>query len=379
MGSRRVLPATLTLALMVAARPVMAAGDLAATLDYATDPAVADCPTAAEFRAAVAHQLGRDPFRASASRRIIARVRRAGGRLEGRVEWRDASDQWEGERTFSSRDESCTHMVRGMAFATATQIQLLAEIDAAARSNTAAGAGAAGSANAEARTEARTDGRSQPTDAAPARPPAPPEPPAPPPKAETTTPVAPPSATVEVHGPPTTEGESREPLIAVEAGIGVIEDAGDAPGIVAPRIAVTVGRPSAFGLRLAASGFGPSAQVTRPEGSAQIDRYLVTLQLVRFFRSGHLLQPFAAVGGGGQVVRARGFSTSAPTHDASAVSGLVAAGGGLGIVLAARLSVIVEVEALLYRPEVTVQVGSSDAAHLDGFGLFAHGGFLARF
>jgi hypothetical protein len=305
-------------------------------------------------------------------------VRRAGARLEGRVEWRDASDQWEGERTFSSRNETCAHIVRGMAFATATQIQLLAETGAAATA-TPATVGTAGATNAT-----NSEGGAEATEAPPpaGAPSAPPEPRTPATKVERPpVPTPEPPAAVESAGPAAAPGaEGREPLIAVEAGIGVIDDAGDAPVMVAPRIAVTAGRPSGFGLRLAASGFGPSAQITRLEGTAQIDRYLVALQLIRFFRPGSLLQPFAAVGGGVQVVRARGVSaTPALDHEANALSGLFAASGGLGIVLAARLSLIVEVEALLYRPEVTVQVGSSDAARLDGFGVFAHGGFLARF
>ena len=57
---------------------------------------------------------------------MLVRLYPTGPRMGGRVEWRDASDQWEGERTFSARNESCAEMARAMALATAIQIDLLA-------------------------------------------------------------------------------------------------------------------------------------------------------------------------------------------------------------------------------------------------------------
>ncbi|HVV50667.1 MAG TPA: hypothetical protein VHO06_13460, partial [Polyangia bacterium] len=94
------------------------------------------------------------------------------------------------------------------------------------------------------------------------------------------------------------------------------------------------------------------------------------------------LQPLVAAGVGWQDVRARGSSampTLAAAHEAQAFSGLLAAGGGVAVALAARLSAVVEVEALLFQPPVTVRVGAMEAAHLDGAALYAHGGLLARF
>src|SRR4051794_13550330 len=98
------------------------------SLDYATDPPLADCPSAADFSQSVIRQLGHDPFRPSAPRHLVVRLSAKGGRLAGLVEWRDAADQWEGERTFSSRNETCAQLVRTMALATAVQIQLLARL-----------------------------------------------------------------------------------------------------------------------------------------------------------------------------------------------------------------------------------------------------------
>jgi hypothetical protein len=168
----------------------------------------------------------------------------------------------------------------------------------------------------------------------------------------------------------------------VEVGGGVIQDFGDGPAFVVPRIALSVGRPSALGLRLAASGLGPGAQVARSEGTAQVHRLVMTLELIRFFRPGRTVQPMLAVGGGWQDVRVQGISAMpelAGAHEGQAFSAVVAASGGLAFTLAARLSVVVEVETLLFRPSVTVQVGSSKAAYLEGAAVFAHGGILAKF
>jgi hypothetical protein len=108
----------------------------------------------------------------------------------------------------------------------------------------------------------------------------------------------------------------------------------------------------------------------------------MTLQLVRFFRPGRIVQPVLAVGGGLQDVRVHGTSAMpalAPAHDGQVFSGVLVAGGGLAFAVATRLSIVAEVEALFFRPAVTVQIASAEAAHLSGASLFAHGGLLARF
>ncbi len=331
----------LALATLVADRPARAATEVLVSLDYQADPALGDCPSAADFERQIVRQLGRDPFRESAARHLVVRLFPAGTRLGGRVEWRDANNEWEGERTFASRKETCGDMARTMALATAIQIQLLAHLDAGAL--------------------VRPVVEANP----------------PPPVVEARRP--PPPAVVVAPPPP---APPREPFVAVDIGAGVVQDLGDSPPFVLPRLAVTLGRPSALGMRLAASGLGPSAQVTRAEGSAQIDRFVMTLEAIRFFRAGRRVQPMLAAGVGWQEVSAQGASAMpsvAPAHDARAFTGLVAAGGGLAFALDSRLDAVVEAEALLFSPAVTVKVGSSQAAHLDGATLFVHGGLLARF
>ncbi len=339
----RACSAAFALAVVLLASPTRAS-ELLVSLDYQTDPALTGCPSSADFRKAIVRQLGHDPFRDNAPRRMLVRLYPTGSRMGGRVEWRDANDQWEGERTFSSRNESCAEMARAMALATAIQIDLLAIPDQVPPEKPAVDAKPPVAKIAEAKPA-----------------------------------VAPPAAPV-VAEPPAPAPAPKEPRIAVEVGIGALQDFGDAPTFVLPRLAVSLGRPSAIGVRLAVSGLGPGADVTRTEGVAQMDRFVMTLELVRFFWPGRTIQPLLAAGAGWQDIRAKGISADATRdHDGQVISGLVTASGGLAFGLTRWLSVVVEVETLLFWPSVTVQVGASQAAHFDGAAIFAHGGLLARF
>jgi hypothetical protein len=316
-----------------------ARAELLVSLDYQADPALAACPGPAEFQAAVVRQLGHDPFRSDAPRRMVVRLDAAGARIEGRIEWRDASDQWEGERTFSARSESCLQMARAMALATAIQLQLLALAEPA---DTAA------------------------------------------PPAVKVVPVQP-IQPIQPVSPPVVGVAARpvpEPRVGLEAGVAVMQDVGGSPATVAPRIALTLGRPSAIGVRLGASGFGPTAEVTASEGSAQIDRIVVALELVHFFRAQRRVQPFVSVGGGWQEIRVHGVSDAPDLghpHDGQSSSFLALAGGGVALSFASGLFVLLEVAGTLYRPDVVVQIGPTDAAHFGGEGLIMDGGLLARF
>ena len=199
--------------------------DVLVSLDYETDPALPACPGAVEFRREIVRQLGHDPFRGSAPRRVVVRLYSTGARMGGRVEWRDANDEWEGERTFSSRNESCAQMAQAMALATAIQIQLLARLG----------------------------------EALPAKPTADSRPPGPPVSAGAGPPVPPPTSSVTAATPSPVPAP-QEPRIAVDVEAGVLYDSGDSPAFVLPRVAITLGRPSAIGVRLAVGGLGPGVR-----------------------------------------------------------------------------------------------------------------------
>jgi len=316
------------------------------SLDYETGPRLADCPTADDFRRLVVRQLRRNPFRDIAPRRMVVRLYSSAGKMGGRIEWRDAQNEWEGERTFSSRSDSCAQMARTIAVATAIQIDLLATL--AQGTDT-------GSEDLEEEEEPEE---------------APPSPPVP---LET---VVERAARALPPPPP------AEPRFGVALGVGLVHDFGGAPSFALPRLAISVGRPEVMALRLAVSGLGPSLQVSGMEGTAQLERFVGTIDLVHAFRRGRRVQPFVTAGLGLQEVRVRGTAAMpalAASRDGQGVSGLATAGGGLGVAFSRRLFFVMEGDALFFTPSVTVKVGSTVAAYLDGTALFFHGGFLARF
>ena len=335
-------PLALAGVLAIISASARAGAEVLVSLDYQADPALSGCPSGTEFQAAIAQQLGRDPFRRDAPRHMVVRFTGSGARILGRIEWRDAGDQWEGERTFSARSESCQQMARAMALATAIQIQLLALAEPAGDAAPPV---------------------LQVVPAQPARPP-----------------VAPPAPVARpvVVEPPVVP----EPGVGIEGGLAVMKDVGGSRATVAPRVAVTLGRPSRIGLRLGASGLGPTSEVTAAEGSARIDRLVLTLQLVHFFRARRRVQPFVALGAGWQELRVQGSSNDpmlGQSHDGQSAALLALGGGGVAVGFAPGLYVVFEAEATLYRPDVTVVIGSTTAAHFGGEGLLAHGGVLARF
>ena len=256
------------------------------------------------------------------------------------MEWRDTRRDWEGERTFSSRNETCASMARAIELATAIQIELLATLGG-------------------------DDARAPPSDL----------------EDEKSPPPSPVRAVIE-DAKLLTPSAPREPHFGVSLGVGAVRDFGDAPSFFVPRIAVLVGPSPVLALRLAASGLGPGVEVKRMEGTAQLDRFLGTLDLVRSFRGDRMIQPVVAAGVGVQDVRIRGTSAMpslAAGHEGQRLSGLITAGGGLAATVGRRLSLVVEADALLFRPSLTVKIGSARGAYLDGVALFIHGGLLARF
>jgi hypothetical protein len=339
----------LAVASLLAGPRAFAAEEVLVSLDYDTAPELTGCPNAAEFRKQVTRQLRRDPFRDGAARHLAVRLYATGDRVGGRIEWRDPRGDWEGERTFSSRNESCAAIARAVELATAIQIELLATVGVA------------------------------------------PAPQAPPPELEEEKPPRPsPVRAVVEDANLASPTVPREPFfglspglsLGVSLGVGMVRDFGDAPSFFLPRVALLVGRPQGFAVRLAASGFGSGAEVSGLEGTAQLDRFLGTLDAIWSFRSARMIQPLVTAGLGVQDVRIRGNSampTVVAGHDGHRASGLMTAGGGVAVVFARRLSFVLEADGLLFRPSVTVKVGSSTAAYMDGLALFVHGGLLARF
>jgi hypothetical protein len=95
-------------------------------LTYEVDPALQDCPSAAEFRSIVAQRLGYDPVRAGSALSVDVRVQAAETGIQGAIDWSSSVEQRLGERRFASQSQDCHQMVTAMGFVLAVQIQLMA-------------------------------------------------------------------------------------------------------------------------------------------------------------------------------------------------------------------------------------------------------------
>jgi hypothetical protein len=105
--------------------PAKAASPLYVALDYEVHSASAGCLDERSFRTSVSDQLGYDPFRDDASRRVNATTRDAEHGTVGVVVWTGARGAQQGERRLESANRDCAEVTRAMAFAIAVQIQLL--------------------------------------------------------------------------------------------------------------------------------------------------------------------------------------------------------------------------------------------------------------
>lgn len=187
------------------AGPARPPSQISVSLEYQLSANTSGCGDVNAFREAVQRQLGYDPFRAPADRRVTVRVSRSDTGYEGRIQWADARGRNVGERRLSTRRQGCTEILNNVAFAVAVQIQLLAAVappvtppprEAAPTEPPGAPAGgavASPSPTGNAETAAPSEATPPPIvtapepplpPAPPAAPPAPPAPVAPAPRAE---------------------------------------------------------------------------------------------------------------------------------------------------------------------------------------------------
>jgi hypothetical protein len=101
-------------------------------LDYEIAPETGGCPDSEAFRANVERQLGYDPFRPAADRRVAIQITRKDPGFDGRIRWTDARGRWVGDRRLSSRHSDCGEIAASLAFSVAVQVQLLATLAPAA-------------------------------------------------------------------------------------------------------------------------------------------------------------------------------------------------------------------------------------------------------
>jgi hypothetical protein len=97
-------------------------------LEYEIAADTEGCPDVEAFESNVKRQLGYDPFRPAADRRLAVRIARKESGFGGWIKWSDASGHWVGDRRLSSRHPECSEIAANVAFAVAVQIQLLAAL-----------------------------------------------------------------------------------------------------------------------------------------------------------------------------------------------------------------------------------------------------------
>ena len=179
---------------------------------------------------------------------------------------------------------------------------------------------------------------------------------------------------------PAAPPSARGARLALGVGVGLLNDFGDAPMTWAPQIALSYGRPAGLGLRLFASGFGPSTTLSASMGSARFERTIVTLGLVQSFRADRIVQPMIGIAGGINYLAAHGnSSTAGADYDRVSVTGLGMASVGVGFALTTRLAILAEADVLMAWPVREVIVGFETVATFDRPSLFAHAGLLASF
>jgi hypothetical protein len=176
------------------------------------------------------------------------------------------------------------------------------------------------------------------------------------------------------------EPAPRGPVLALAAGASVWQDMSSAPAMLAPFVALTFGNAEWLGVRLMASGLGTGAEVSTPSGSIRIERSMASVGLVRLFRPQRVVQPIVSVAAGIHYLFAQGTSASSlPMYDRRALSGLASASGGVVVALGPRLSLVGELEVLLFWPSDIIQANGTDAVRFDRPTLFARAGLLASF
>jgi hypothetical protein len=171
----------------------------------------------------------------------------------------------------------------------------------------------------------------------------------------------------------------RSTRLALAVSVGMLRDLGDAPPFWAPHIAAAYGASASIAVRLAASGLGPGASVSASGGTAHMQRAMLTIGLVRWFRPDRMVQPMLGLAAGVHHLSAHGVSASLPAHDRSAFAALAAASAGLAIALGPRLAVTAETDALFLWPAVTVRIDTTDAATFNRPSLFIRVGLRATF
>jgi len=174
---------------------------------------------------------------------------------------------------------------------------------------------------------------------------------------------------------------SSSARLRLAVGAGLFAGFDSVPASWAPALSLTYGRADGIGMRVTLAGLGPGAGLSAADGTgARLDRAMLTLGMVRLFRTDRRVQPLLSAAAGVHRLGVQG--TGAPAareHEGSAFSALIAAGGGVAVALGSHMALTVEVEGMMTWPSVVVRTEDMDLAHLNRPSIFAHAGMLATF
>jgi hypothetical protein len=282
-------------------------------LEYEIGAGLSGCPTAEEFQARVARQIGYDPFRPAADRRVAVLVGRKESGFDGRIRWSDAEGRWVGDRRLSSRRPDCADIAASLAFTVAVEIQLLAKLTR------------------------ETPPTIPPEHAAP-----------PPPQAQ----PSPAPTIIDVRPPPPPQEPSR---LAVSVGLGPSLALGLAPEVTGLGRVFVAGRVARLSLEL-------SLEAALPRERREVDGSGFSLE--RFAGGaagcGHARWLAACLTATGGVLRVRGFGVDVPASPSgffSQVGGRLSASFDLG----SRCFATVRAEALVLLSSWTVTLNETAA------------------
>ena len=168
--------------------------------------------------------------------------------------------------------------------------------------------------------------------------------------------------------------------IGVEAAVGWLDSMGAVTGAWQPILRASWGGVHGWGVRLAAAGMGSDASLRAAVGSAQIRQQLATVEIVRGFRAGRLVQPVASLGGGAYGMRVEGVGQPGATGlTTDSWSALATAGGGVVLPLASHVAIAADAHLLLAVPYNAVRFGSVEAGNAGWPALLVSAGLLATF
>jgi hypothetical protein len=178
--------------------------------------------------------------------------------------------------------------------------------------------------------------------------------------------AAEPATTSESPAGPTSRTGSEEPaVLAVDAGMAVIQNVQGPPPLLVPIGRVRLGLTSWLHARFSAAGLGTRPEVETSFGSATVSQSFLLLEVGTVLRPDQLIHPLFNVGSGVLHVNVDGAGTS-PYVGESADEWLAAIDVGLGLALAfrSRSAAVVELHTLVALPHPVIRFADTNAAAL---------------